>query len=115
MSEECNGWTNRETWATALHLSNDHGLYLWCTDVAEQAVKEAAEWCDARDWPADERNYARWIGEAIRDEVLEAFNDTEFDPEFVAMMLRDIGSQWRIDWDAVGRSFMPESSDLTNK
>jgi len=26
MCEEYNGWTNRETWATALHIDNDQSL-----------------------------------------------------------------------------------------
>jgi hypothetical protein len=108
MTDEYSGWTNRETWATALHLSNDHGVYLWCSEVAEEACRLAGEHAEQFDLTP---NYARWAGEAIEREVMGAFNDTEpmFDPEFVAMVLQDIGSQWRIDWDEVGASFVPEA------
>jgi hypothetical protein len=34
-TEEYNGWVNRETWATVMHLSNDEGLYDKCLELVE--------------------------------------------------------------------------------
>lgn len=38
-----NGWSNRETWALALHLSNNQGDYeYWCQQT-EQAISESPD------------------------------------------------------------------------
>ena len=44
MCEEYNGWTNRETWATALHINNDQGLYEAVQEIKfQQLVDSFAE------------------------------------------------------------------------
>ena len=39
--DEYEGWTNRETWAVSLHISNDPGTYLYASDLCETAKEEA--------------------------------------------------------------------------
>lgn len=97
--DEYNGWKNRETWAAALHLSNDQGLYGWAVDtVADHSSTFAA-------------------GEAIRDQLEEwaeeLFHGEEPSvvPHAVVMMLDEIGSRWRVDWTAVAASFANEDYD----
>jgi hypothetical protein len=100
MSEETyNGWTNRETWAAALHLSNDEGLYRFCVDLVREAdsIGEAAE--TLGDWFEDEANV-----------VFHPFEDEGVAPEWGRLMLSDVGSLWRVDWYAVAESFVEEES-----
>jgi hypothetical protein len=52
--DECNGWVNRETWAAALHLSNDHDLY--------HAVKELID--GATGYEAGDR-IKEWVAETV--------------------------------------------------
>lgn len=40
MYEKCNGWTNYETWVTALWLSNDYGIQKELEAQAEEALQE---------------------------------------------------------------------------
>lgn len=90
--ETYNGWVNRETWAVALHLSNDQGL--------DEMVRELLAEVDA---PAGSFQY----GEALRD-WFESFVDEFGDNEGVRMMVRDVGSTWRVEWQDVAESFMED-------
>jgi hypothetical protein len=36
-----NGWTNRETWLTALWIDNDYGLYSCVTEQARELAEDA--------------------------------------------------------------------------
>jgi hypothetical protein len=82
-----NGWTNRETWACHLHLSNDEGLYSMATEALEG--KEAG-------WEA---------AEAMR-EFVENLLDEFGEIEGIAMMRDEVGSMWRVDWQEVADVFM---------
>ena len=37
-----NGWSNRETWAANLHLSNDYRWYTLTMEVVRKAVEQGA-------------------------------------------------------------------------
>lgn len=39
-----NGWTNHETWAVNLHLSNDYDIYTWLNKLAENTWRESVDW-----------------------------------------------------------------------
>lgn len=83
-----NGWINRESWAAALWLNNDEGLYRWTRESIADAVRH---------------------GERL-DEATRLFVDDMFDglPAATASMRNDIGSLWRVDWQAVGESLFDE-------
>jgi hypothetical protein len=49
-----NGWTNYETWVTALWIDNDQNSYNYRNELAEQARKEHKEQSD-RPAPAPSR------------------------------------------------------------
>lgn len=96
--DEYNGWVNRETWAAALHLSNEEGLYRVCLQLVADAPSIMA------------------AGEAVESFVTESAELVYFpqpgDPtppaEWVRLMLSDVGSLWRVDWQAVAGSFLDD-------
>ena len=108
MSEETyNGWKNRETWAAALHLSNDEGLYLAIRHVVIGACYDAD--------PAVPNEYAAaraieaWVDENVIGPVLHPWGgDGEESHEWQRSMVADVGSFWRVDWVAVAESLMDE-------
>jgi len=69
-----NGWTNRETWAAHLYITNDQGLYEY---MREQESGEGI-----KDW------FESQVTLMIEN---QCHRDT-------ALMLTDIGSLWRVDW-----------------
>jgi len=95
MCEEYNGWSNRETWATALWLDNDQN-----SQEAVQSLAEAAHAEHGED-KALERHY---LGEAIR-ELVEDMTSLENLTRETYLMLTDIGSLYRVDWREVAESY----------
>ena len=94
--EDYNGWRNRETWACVLHINNDEGLQAWAHDLTAELVAEHGTTAFNR------------VGERIVDgfeEIIHEMLDEE-NFEFAIMILRDVGSFWRIDWAEVGESFI---------
>ena len=92
-TEEYNGWANRETWATVMHLSNDDGLQDMCRELVEGKGK----------WSGGDAIEAWVTGEV--DELLHGSNVCG-DGNWVAMLISDVGSFWRVDWQAVAESFI---------
>ena len=107
MCEEYNGWTNRETWATALHINNDQGLY----ERVQEMTKNTAE--EFKGEP-DEQDGTNSLGEAIEN-LIEEILDTEeifsASPEQrreLINMSKDIGSFYRVNWREIAESFLSE-------
>lgn len=94
-----NGWSNRETWAAALHLSNDYDLYRICVALVADA--------DADHGPGSIA--AADALKAFVDDATEAvFHDHENGAEWARMMAADVGSFYRVDWSEVAASFRDE-------
>lgn len=93
MCEQYNGWTNRETWATALHLNNDRGLY-----------ETVQNWA-SNNWEDDKDEAVNTVAESIEDFVAELL---ETDWDGVKSMRYDIGSLWRVNWREIAQSFISE-------
>jgi hypothetical protein len=89
--EEYQGWKNRETWAMALWLDNEQGLYNQSREVTREAIKNGGNLYDA------EKAIKEWI------EELEA-DACEAPQKELCKMFQDIGSLWRIDWSEVAES-----------
>jgi len=90
MSDETyNGWTNRETWATNLWLSNDEGLYDWARERAQRAADPATA-C-----------------KEFVEELLDP-NEALLSEELRHSISSDIGSLWRVDWQEVAESLLEE-------
>ncbi|MGL5825542.1 MAG: DUF7249 family protein [Nocardioides sp.] len=107
--ERYQGWTNRETWAVALHINNDER---WQESVHEE-LREA----QAQHGLRDEILISREAGEIIRENVeavLEPVDGEGFEVHLTAGQFsatRDIGSLWRVDWTELGASFLDDIED----
>lgn len=98
--ERYNGWTNRETWAVALHITNDEG---WQESVHE-AIREAVAM-------SDEVTPSK-AGEIIRDNVEGVLDGDEYDNHATALAIaKDIGSLWRVDWREIGEAFLADATE----
>jgi hypothetical protein len=91
VNTEYNGWTNRETWAAALHINNDEGLI--------NPLSEVAKLHDNLNDMAEEV-------EGFISEVLDFDNISTNRNAF--LMLQDIGSLYRVNWREIAESIMSE-------
>jgi hypothetical protein len=103
------GWSNRETWATNLWITNDEGLYEIARDYASTALEE-----HKNDDPSDEgagysfalyclqETLKSWIEEDLLTlENIKGNRD-------LWMMLTDIGSLYRVDWQELAGYYLDE-------
>jgi hypothetical protein len=94
--DEYNGWTNRETWAAALHLSNDESLYNICRRMVAGSSNNMIAGEDLE----------RFVTDAV--ECVLYPNPNEPGEEWTRLMISDVGSFWRVDWKEVAQSFRDE-------
>lgn len=91
MCQEYNGWTNRETWATALHINNDEGLLSPILEVTQLHTNTGEL--------ADEI-------QAFIEKVLDFDNISTNRNAF--NMLTDIGSLYRVNWYEIAGTYLEE-------
>jgi hypothetical protein len=96
LSEEFQGWSNRETWAMALHLTNDQGFYNDVQGLTREAIDNN---------PLEEVNYR------LADSLEEWINDLfEFDNvstnEELFIIMTDIGSLYRVNWREIAQDYI---------
>lgn len=107
-SMEYNGWTNRETWALNLWLSNDQGLYEMTRERVGEAVSEYTAGYEQGDGMNLSDILPRIAGEAVKS-LTEELLDPErqlMTPENIITILQDVGSLYRVNWDEIGASFL---------
>ena len=95
MDDTYNGWSNMETWAIQLHLSNNEGDYRAMCERAEEIVAEVgvSEWGTATNRMAD---YIKDWTEGVFDSVV---NPEDGSPtEEARLFVADVGSWWRADF-----------------
>lgn len=91
MIEKFNGWTNRETWATNLHIENDQYLYETAREYAKRELEGHDEGEEINPYYLGER-LSSWI----QDDLLTLENIAG--NEGLWLMLTDIGSLYRVNW-----------------
>ena len=107
-NETYEGWTNRETWAVALHINNDQG---WQEDVHEALRAKLAE-VDPDDLTDSGRKYM--AGDVIRENVEQALTflvGSSDGEDFASAVRNEIGSLWRVNWTELGASFLDDLSE----
>jgi hypothetical protein len=99
MCETYNGWTNRETWATKLHLDNDESLNEYAWEYARDAVAgyDAGNAASAYDLGETLKN---WVEEDLLTLENVAGN------RGLWLMLTDIGSLYRVNWQEIAQAYI---------
>lgn len=107
-----NGWSNRETWALNLWLANDHGLYDMTRERVATAVADRKSDYIAGDGWALPDYLARVAGESIKELYDELTDPAEqlMTCEAIVTMVKDVGSDYRVDWDEIGRAWLDGES-----
>jgi len=101
MCEEYNGWGNRETWAAALYLNNDYGMYCTVQELISEAIASKDE----------EQDFAcsTCLAENLEAMFEDVWGDgTELSHETYSMF-KDIGSLYRVRWHEIATSFLDEA------
>ena len=80
-TETYNGWTNYETWACNLWLTNDEGMYHWSRSL--ESSQDLQEW-------------------------VEGLSDLKQESEMLTGMFNDIGSTWRVNWNEIHESMLED-------
>jgi hypothetical protein len=98
-TQEYQGWTNRETWATMLHIDNDQVLLETALDYARQEV-------EGHDKGEEINPY--YLGETIKswieDDLLTLENIAG--NQGLWLMLTDIGSLYRVNWREIAENLL---------
>ena len=103
MEQDYNGWKNRETWATALHIDNDMFLLDTAIDYAKRTLEENEDETIATSYLAEEYQY--WIEEDLL--TLENIKGNEG----LWLMLTDIGSLYRVDWREIASHYLDQARE----
>lgn len=97
-TQDYNGWTNRETWATMLHIDNDMFLLDTALDYAQQQLEETES----------EDKAIRYLAESVQswleNDLLTLENVAG--NEGLWLMLTDIGSLYRVNWREIAESLI---------
>jgi hypothetical protein len=110
--QEYNGWSNRETWAIQLHLSNNEGDYDLMRETAREILSEehtpgTFAFTSAVGAMA---NYIKEWTEEVFNDVLYAHENgstNEAGRSFVA----DVGSWWRADFYEIAEHWIDEARE----
>jgi len=98
-TQEYQGWSNRETWATMLHIDNDEVLLETAMDYTRQELEGHDE--------GEEIN-PYYLGETIKswiqDDLLTLENVAG--NQGLWLMLTDIGSLYRVNWKEIAESLI---------
>ena len=118
--EPYNGWTNRETWATALHIDNDEGLHTQRNKLCHKSLGDAI----ATEYLSMEQVAQRRLADSLENWVQEMSEEiyfptpnTPYEPDFnpqtrsLLGMFNDIGSLWRVNWDEIASNWLEDFED----
>ena len=93
--QEYSGWSNRETWATNLWLTNDYGMTKDLEIYFQELHNEGEPTT-----PEIMRNFTDYIENFIGELLeFENLNQTTYS------MLTDIGSLYRVNWREIAEEF----------
>lgn len=90
-TEKYNGWTNRETWAMALHIDNDEGFQNEVYELAENHT-ELYE-------------FEKALQDFVEEIVDTFFSHPDLQNHGTGLMIQDIGSMWRVNWREIAEHY----------
>ena len=113
MSDEYQGWTNRETWAAHNCIINNEWIYEDIRALLPAALKEQAEWM---------REYGGYISPAtfFEDEIKAQFEEWKWWEVFEAanvtqdqcLIISDIGSFNRVNWLEIAKALLADYEEI---
>lgn len=95
------GWSNRETWATALHIDNDQALLEIALDYARQEIEGHDKGEEINSYHLGE-TLKHWI----EDDLLTLENISG--NRSLWLMLTDIGSLYRVNWRELAEHYLDQ-------
>lgn len=108
MNDKYSGWTNRETWAAHLCLTNSESAMRSVRDLIDGLTRLAPF----------ETSGVLTTDQFVRSRLAKSLND-QYEtawavlidspsevPRDLRMELQDIGSLWRVDWDEIVRALL---------
>ena len=103
--KDYNGWSNRETWATALHIDNDQALLEIALDYAKHKIEDENK--------GDEEGYSFDLEATLEgwlvDDLLTLENISGNHPLW--LMLTDIGSLYRVNWRELADHYLDQARE----
>ena len=105
-----NGWTNRETWAVALHIDNNewtHNHRNQMLDKIKSSKKKVESWTD--------EEHIRFTFSDKLKEWVEGMADSFFNgtrgshARDIKLMVEDVGSLWRVNWQEIADNWIRDS------
>ena len=102
--ETYNGWTNRETWAWNLLVSNDEYLAEHLVEVCVGERKARREKFFVETEATMKYVVGDWLENAFHELIYDFQDNSEHESELV--LRREIGSLWRINWSEIGEHYM---------
>jgi hypothetical protein len=97
-TQEYQGWTNRETWATMLHIDNDVFLLDTALDYAKQQLEETESESEAI------RYLSQSVQSWLENDLLTIENIAG--NHGLWLMLTDIGSLYRVNYREIAESLI---------
>jgi hypothetical protein len=109
MCEEYNGWTNRETWATALHIDNDESLQNEASEKISASFLEDMDNEKEDGWQdgvtSAEDSLKEWVEDLLSFGYWEDMGGM---PKGIQSMLTDIGSLYRVNFREIAENWLED-------
>lgn len=104
--EKYNGWTNYETWAVHLWLTNEEGSYNSCHELAANAKKDATESEPVRKgWWTEEQGAKFPLADRLESRIKKG-NPLIDQPSLYSDLLG--AAVGRVDWYEIAEAFLEE-------
>jgi hypothetical protein len=106
-AETYNGWSNRETWATALHIDSDESLQNEASEKIAQAFLEGIDIDEEDGYLSGVREaedaLSDWVDDLMSDEYWDGHT-----PRGISLMRSDVGSLWRVNFREIAESWLED-------
>lgn len=107
MSEEYNGWTNRETWCMNLWITNKQGWDELMRELAKEALK--GSFTDLS-LPESKNSHTYSLSQEIEVYFEEIFSwEYVKDNESLFNVVKDVGSLYRVNWFEIAEHFIDDA------